>query len=209
MTPQMACGSETYRADRRLDPTPINSLRMLIFELSPANSRKSLAMTTNILVFWRLALETGAQNHWERELAVQLAKFSASATGNWECRGHTAARETQSLTVVGDAVIDGRKGWRSGPPHGTRDKGIDMTTNPSGYDPSWVFRAPWSGDVAQRITAPRFRSRPGTQTPASHRTPADGPGRGCRRHRAIGVRCRKPPADRRRRPRSRSAPAAG
>ena len=26
-----------------------------------------------------------------------------------------------------------------------------MTTNPSGFDPFWMFRAPWSGDVAQRI----------------------------------------------------------
>jgi len=25
MTPPMSCGSETYRADRRRDPTPINS----------------------------------------------------------------------------------------------------------------------------------------------------------------------------------------
>src|SRR5712672_3817 len=31
-----------------------------------------------------------------------------------------------------------------------------MTTNPSGFDPLWMFRAPWSGDVAQRITAPWF-----------------------------------------------------
>ena len=31
-----------------------------------------------------------------------------------------------------------------------------MTTNPSGFDPLWIFRAPWSGDVAQRITAPWF-----------------------------------------------------
>src|SRR6266478_6017856 len=31
-----------------------------------------------------------------------------------------------------------------------------MTTNPSGFDPFWMFRAPWSGDVAQRITAPWF-----------------------------------------------------
>ena len=48
------------------------------------------------------------------------------------------------------------EGWRSGPTHGTWDKGIDMTTNPSGFDPLWMFRAPWSGDVAQRITAPWF-----------------------------------------------------
>src|SRR5712672_580030 len=33
-----------------------------------------------------------------------------------------------------------------------------MTTNPSGFDPLWMFRAPWSGDVAQRITAPWFSS---------------------------------------------------
>ena len=31
-----------------------------------------------------------------------------------------------------------------------------MTTNPSGFDPLWLFRAPWSGNVAQRITAPWF-----------------------------------------------------
>ena len=31
-----------------------------------------------------------------------------------------------------------------------------MTTNPSGFDPLWMFLAPWSGDVAQRITAPWF-----------------------------------------------------
>ena len=31
-----------------------------------------------------------------------------------------------------------------------------MTTNPSGFDPLWMFRAPWSGNVAQRITAPWF-----------------------------------------------------
>ena len=31
-----------------------------------------------------------------------------------------------------------------------------MTTNPSGFDPLWMFRAPWSGDVTQRITAPWF-----------------------------------------------------
>jgi len=31
-----------------------------------------------------------------------------------------------------------------------------MTANPSGFDPLWMFRAPWSGNVAQRITAPWF-----------------------------------------------------
>ena len=31
-----------------------------------------------------------------------------------------------------------------------------MTTSPSGFDPWWIFRAPWSGNVAQRITAPWF-----------------------------------------------------
>jgi hypothetical protein len=31
-----------------------------------------------------------------------------------------------------------------------------MTTNPSSFDPLWMFRAPWSGNVAQRITAPWF-----------------------------------------------------
>lgn len=31
-----------------------------------------------------------------------------------------------------------------------------MTTSPSGFDPLWMFRAPWSGNVAQRITAPWF-----------------------------------------------------
>ena len=31
-----------------------------------------------------------------------------------------------------------------------------MTTNNTGFDPLWMFRGPWSGDVAQRITAPWF-----------------------------------------------------
>ena len=31
-----------------------------------------------------------------------------------------------------------------------------MTTKTSGFDPLWMFRAPWSGDVTQRITAPWF-----------------------------------------------------
>jgi hypothetical protein len=31
-----------------------------------------------------------------------------------------------------------------------------MTRNPSSFDPLWMFRAPLSGDVAQRITAPWF-----------------------------------------------------
>jgi len=31
-----------------------------------------------------------------------------------------------------------------------------MTTGPSGFDPFWIFRAPLSGNVAQRITAPWF-----------------------------------------------------
>ena len=31
-----------------------------------------------------------------------------------------------------------------------------MTTKTSSFDPLWMFRAPWSGDVAQRITAPWF-----------------------------------------------------
>ena len=31
-----------------------------------------------------------------------------------------------------------------------------MTSKPSGFDPMWIFRSPWSGDVAQRITAPWF-----------------------------------------------------
>ena len=31
-----------------------------------------------------------------------------------------------------------------------------MTTKTSGFDPWWNFWAPWSGDVAQRITAPWF-----------------------------------------------------
>ena len=31
-----------------------------------------------------------------------------------------------------------------------------MTTKTSGFDPFWIFRGPWSGDVAQRITAPWF-----------------------------------------------------
>jgi len=48
------------------------------------------------------------------------------------------------------------KWWQSGSIHKTQDKGIDMTTSPSGFDPLWMFRAPWSGDVAQRITAPWF-----------------------------------------------------
>ena len=35
-----------------------------------------------------------------------------------------------------------------------------MTTNPSGFDPLWMFRAPLSGNVAQRITAPWFSPSP-------------------------------------------------
>jgi hypothetical protein len=31
-----------------------------------------------------------------------------------------------------------------------------VTNRTSGFDPLWMFRAPWSGDVAQRITAPWF-----------------------------------------------------
>jgi hypothetical protein len=31
-----------------------------------------------------------------------------------------------------------------------------MTTNPPDFDPFWIFRAPLSGNVAQRITAPWF-----------------------------------------------------
>jgi hypothetical protein len=31
-----------------------------------------------------------------------------------------------------------------------------VTTNNTGFDPLWMFRGPWSGDVAQRITAPWF-----------------------------------------------------
>ena len=31
-----------------------------------------------------------------------------------------------------------------------------MTANSSGFDPLWMFRAPLSGNVAQRITAPWF-----------------------------------------------------
>ena len=31
-----------------------------------------------------------------------------------------------------------------------------MTRKTWGFDPLWMFRAPWSGDVAQRITAPWF-----------------------------------------------------
>jgi hypothetical protein len=31
-----------------------------------------------------------------------------------------------------------------------------VTRKTSGFDPLWMFRAPWSGDVAQRITAPWF-----------------------------------------------------
>jgi hypothetical protein len=31
-----------------------------------------------------------------------------------------------------------------------------MTTNSSTFDPLWIFRAPLSGNVAQRITAPWF-----------------------------------------------------
>ena len=31
-----------------------------------------------------------------------------------------------------------------------------MTKKTSGLDPLWMFRWPWSGDVAQRITAPWF-----------------------------------------------------
>jgi hypothetical protein len=31
-----------------------------------------------------------------------------------------------------------------------------MTTNNTRFDPLWMFRGPWSGDVAQRITAPWF-----------------------------------------------------
>lgn len=31
-----------------------------------------------------------------------------------------------------------------------------MTKATSGFDPLWMFRWPWSGDVAQRITAPWF-----------------------------------------------------
>lgn len=31
-----------------------------------------------------------------------------------------------------------------------------MTKIISGFDPLWMFRGPWSGDVAQRITAPWF-----------------------------------------------------
>jgi hypothetical protein len=31
-----------------------------------------------------------------------------------------------------------------------------MTSNPTGFDPFWMFRAPLSGDVTQRITAPWF-----------------------------------------------------
>ena len=38
-----------------------------------------------------------------------------------------------------------------------------MTTNPSGFDPLWMFRAPWSGDVAQRITAPWFSPYPAVE----------------------------------------------
>ena len=31
-----------------------------------------------------------------------------------------------------------------------------MTTNSSAFDPLWIFREPWSGNVTQRITAPWF-----------------------------------------------------
>lgn len=31
-----------------------------------------------------------------------------------------------------------------------------MTTSPASFDPFWLFRAPLSGDVNQRITAPWF-----------------------------------------------------
>ena len=31
-----------------------------------------------------------------------------------------------------------------------------MSGNPVAFDPLWMFRAPWSGDVSQRITAPWF-----------------------------------------------------
>jgi hypothetical protein len=31
-----------------------------------------------------------------------------------------------------------------------------VTKKTLGFDPFWMFRAPWSGDVAQRITAPWF-----------------------------------------------------
>jgi hypothetical protein len=31
-----------------------------------------------------------------------------------------------------------------------------VTKNTSVFDPLWMFRGPWSGDVAQRITAPWF-----------------------------------------------------
>ena len=31
-----------------------------------------------------------------------------------------------------------------------------MTKKSLGFDPLWMFRGPWSGDVAQRITAPWF-----------------------------------------------------
>jgi|SRR6516162_6114244 hypothetical protein len=40
-------------------------------------------------------------------------------------------------------------------PHACRQE-FPVTTNPSGFDPFWMFRLPLSGDVNQRITAPWF-----------------------------------------------------
>ena len=62
--------------------------------------------------------------------------------------------ETGAISTASPAKSE--KWWQSGSIHKTQDKGIDMTTSPSGFDPLWMFRAPWSGDVAQRITAPWF-----------------------------------------------------
>ena len=44
------------------------------------------------------------------------------------------------------------EGWRSGPTHGTWDKGIDMTTNPSGFDEV-------VGEIASTLGAPTATNR--------------------------------------------------
>ncbi len=77
-----------------------------IWQIEGPKRRKSLGAYRNIPVFGRPALETGFDQHCVTDLAVEYRQILRYGAGNL---GMPSPR-CQSLTVTGDAVIDGRRG---------------------------------------------------------------------------------------------------
>jgi pimeloyl-ACP methyl ester carboxylesterase len=75
--------------------------------------------------------------------------ISGESLGGWVAT-HLAVHRPATVEKL---VLNTAGGWKAHPQVMERLKKL---SNEAASDPLWMFRAPWSGDVAQRITAPWF-----------------------------------------------------